>query len=396
MFWEKLLRCLAGYVEFRAVGGFPERFINLCVSKRISVHEIRMFGDTILGICGVKDYRKLRVAAKKSGMKLRIISKKGLPFFIRRNRMRKGIIAGFVLMIIITFFLSDRIWVVNVSGNEKIPSEDIVCMFEEMGVKVGARKNSIDSKSAAREAINKEDDIMWCAVNIDGCKAGIEIREEVEKEIVEETDEPSNIVAVKSGQIKVIECFRGTPVVQTGSAVEKGDTLISGAVINKDESVSFVGADANVIALTRNEVEAFSEKETEMRLYSKVKSRHFISFFSLRFPVSFLLAPKDNFNFSREENFLFSEGGKLPVGVVSEKYACFEREKITMSDKALLLLCGEEYFRHIDENFDSITIEKMSSEIVQNKKGVRIYSSFECVEDIGEIKRMDLHIEEIT
>ena len=178
MFWEKILRYLAGYVKFRAVGGFPERFINLCASNRISVREIRMSEETITGICGVSDYVKIRAVAKKSGMRVGMVSKKGLPFFIRRNRKRKGLAAGFVLMIIITFFLSGRIWVINVSGNEKIPSEDLACAFEELGVKIGEKKSAIDSKALALEAADSVEGIMWCAVNLDGCKAEIEIREE--------------------------------------------------------------------------------------------------------------------------------------------------------------------------------------------------------------------------
>lgn len=392
MFWEKLIRYLAGYVEFRAVGGFPERFINLCASNKISVQEIRMCDETITGICGIKDYCKIRTIAKKSGMKVRLISKRGLPFFIRRNRKRKGIVAGFALMIIITFLLSGRIWVINVSGNETIPSEDIVSMFEELGVKIGARKDSIDPKSAAFQAVKNSDSLMWCAVNLDGCKAGIEIREEVQKNVENESEEPSNIVASKSGQIKVVECFRGTPVVQVGSAAEKGDVLVSGAVINKDESVSFCRADAKVIALTSNEIEVSEKKTVEMRVYTKVKGRHHVNFFSVVFPVNFVFEPKENFSFFTEESFLSSDGGKLPAGIRSEKYACYEKKKITMSDKTLLLLCGEKYFRYINEEFDNISIEKMTSEIVNDKKEMKICASLDCLENIGEEKRMDIHI----
>ena len=183
MFWERLLRFLKGYVEFRAVGGFPERFINLCAANRISVQEIKMFGDTILGVCGIKDYARIRMVAKKSGMKVHILKKTGLPFFVRKNRMRSGIIVGFFLSVLITSFLSGRIWVINVSGNEKMPAEEILSCFEDMGIKTGMKKTSIVPKEKAFEALEKIDGLMWCAVNVDGCKIGIEIKEQIEKEI---------------------------------------------------------------------------------------------------------------------------------------------------------------------------------------------------------------------
>ena len=46
MFLIDLFRFLAGYVLFCAVGGFPERFINLCTAGKIPVWDICPKGDT--------------------------------------------------------------------------------------------------------------------------------------------------------------------------------------------------------------------------------------------------------------------------------------------------------------------------------------------------------------
>lgn len=395
MFWERLLRFLQGYVEFRAVGGFPERFINLCAANRISVQEIKMFGETILGVCGIKDYARIRAVAKKSGMKVRILKKTGLPFFIRKNRMRSGIIVGFFLMIIITVFLSDRIWVINVSGNEKIPAEEIISSFESMGIKTGIKKSSIDPKEKAFEALGKLDGLMWCAVNIKGCKIGIEVKEQVEKEIEEKDETPSNIVASKSGQITLIECFTGTPVAERGSAVEKGDVVVSGAVINRDESVNFYKADANVIAKTKNTVSASVSSVQKMRVYTTVKNRYYVDFFSLRFPVNFLIGPKERYSFSSGENFLSSGENKLPVGVETERYACFENRNIRLDKVCTKLMCAEKYFREIDEDFDEIQTDSITSQIKQNEKSICITSVLECTENIARLQKMDIVTETI-
>lgn len=395
MFWEKLLRFINGYVEFRAVGGFPERFINLCASNKISVQEIKMFGETILGVCGIKDYARIRAVAKKSGMKVRMLKKSGLPFFIRKNRMRSGLLAGLFLMVLITSFLSGRIWVINVSGNEKIPAEDILSSFEDMGVKTGIRKSSINPKEKAFEALGKMNDLMWCAVNVDGCKIDIEVKEQIEKVIEETDDTPSNIVAAKSGQIKVIECFVGSPVVEKGSAVEKGDVIVSGAVINKDESVSFYKAKANVIANTKNTVSVSVDSEQKMRVYTKVRERHFVDFFSLRFPVNFLIGGKENCTFSEGENFLSAGEKKLPVGVITERYAFFENRKVRLDKPCIRLMCAEKYFRNIDENFDEIQTDSIKSEIKETEKSISIVSEFECTENIAKLQKMDIVTETV-
>lgn len=390
MFWERFLRFVKGYVEFRAVGGFPERFINLCAANRISVQEIKMFGETILGVCGIKDYARIRMVAKKSGMKVRVLKKTGLPFFVRKNRMRSGIIAGFFLSVLITSFLSGRIWVINVSGNEKMPAEEILSCFENMGIKTGIKKDSIVPKEKAFEALEKIDGLMWCAVNVDGCKIGIEIKEQIEKEIEEKDEIPSNIVALKSGQIKVIECFTGTPVSESGSAVEKGDIIVSGAVINKDESVSFYKAKANVIAKTKNTVSVSVNSAQQMRVYTKTKNRYFIDFFSLHFPVNFFIGQKDKYEFSANENFMSAGKNKLPVGITTERYLSYENQNIKLDKVYIRLMCAEEYFRKIDEDFDEIQTDKVTSEITEDENSVFITSVFECTENIAMLQKMDI------
>lgn len=395
MFWENFLNFLKGYVDFKAEGGFPERFINLCSANGTDIKNVRMFRETINASCSVKAYRKIRKIAKKSGMKVHITGKHGMPFFIHRNRKRTGIIFGFIFMIIATSFLSDRIWVVSVKGNEQIPAEEIINSFYDLGVKTGVRKDSLNPKEIARTALTEVDGLMWDAVNINGCKVTIEIKEQVKKDIVPEEDEtPSNIVASNSGQVTRIENFVGTSVVEVGSAVEKGDIIVSGAVINKDESVSFYKAEANVIAKTKNVVSVTIPSVQNMRVYERDRNRVFVTFFPLRFPVNFVTQPKGKFNFSVSENFLSSAGGKLPVGITKERYAPYEDRKVKISPGALKLMCAEKYFREIDENYDETVITQTSSEKEFRKDYASIESVFRCIENIAESEAMDLKTED--
>lgn len=394
MFLEKLIRQMKGYVEIEARGGFPERFINLCSKNSVNIQNVKMFKETITASCDIKSYLKIRPVAKKSGMKVRLIKKHGLPFWLHKERKRVGVIFGVIFLIVITSFLSGRIWTIDVSGNENIPSEDITEYFYDLGVKTGIKTDSLDAKETARQALKKIDGIMWTAVNVDGCKITIEVKERVEK--ITEADEdgtPSNIIASNSGQIILIENFIGTPVVEVGSAVQQGDVIVSGAVINKDESVSFYKAQANVIAKTKNTV-AFTESPIQdMRVYDKVKNKYFLTFFNLKFPVNYLRKPQGDFDFSSGEDFLASSGVKMPLGITTERYARYKTQKVKLNSSALKLICAEKYFKEIDERFDNIEIEKITSEIKSDKFSVTVSSTFECIEDISESKIMDLQID---
>ena len=295
------------------------------------------------------------------------------------------------------FYIYDNrnIFSVNVKGNEQIPAEEIISSFYDLGVRTGVRKESLNAKEIARTALTEVDGLMWNAVNINGCKVTIEIKEQVKKDIVPVDDSvPSNIVASNSGQVTRIENFVGTAVVEVGSAVEKGDVIVSGAVINKDESVSFYKAEANVIAKTKNAVSVMMPSVQDMRVYKRDRSRISITFFSLRFPVSFVNKPKGNSDFSVSENFLSSSGEKLPVGITKERYAPYEDKKVKISPVALRLMCTEKYFREIDENYDETEITEASSKKEFYKDYAVIESVFQCVENIAESKVMDLKTED--
>ena len=81
----RLFRYLLGYVRFAAWGGFPERFINLCEHNRILLWDVRSRDGVITACTDRSGYKRMRCAARRSGMRLRIKKKCGLPFFLNRH-----------------------------------------------------------------------------------------------------------------------------------------------------------------------------------------------------------------------------------------------------------------------------------------------------------------------
>lgn len=393
MFIDKTVELIKGYVEIEATGGFPERFINLCSHNKINIQDVKMCDNKMSAVTDIKSYYKIRMVAKKSGMKVHIIKKHGLPFWMQRNRKRVGIVFGFVFLLVMTFFLSGRIWSVNVVGNKNISEENIINVFEELGVKTGIKNENLNPKEISRNALKKMDDLMWNAVNVKGCKATIEVKERIEKNIEQEDNTPSNIVASDSGQIVLIENFLGTIVVDRGSAVEKGDIIVTGAVTNKDNTVSFYKADANVFAETKNIISAKMPLKNDMRVYTNVKKRYFVDFFGVVFPVNFVFTPKDDYDFSTGEDYLSSADVKLPVGLITQRYALYNLKKVKLTKQAAKLMAGEKYFKTFDEKLNEVKIQKIQSEITCESETWEVRSVSECIESIGVSEKMDINIE---
>ena len=125
MFLIRFLRWLFGWVRLTAEGGFPERLLNLAAREEIQLWGICRQGITLTACCRAKDYKRLRQPARKACMRMRVRERHGAPFFLRRYHARAGIAVGLAAYILLLHFFSQRIWAIDVIGNEKLSDREI-------------------------------------------------------------------------------------------------------------------------------------------------------------------------------------------------------------------------------------------------------------------------------
>lgn len=374
MFIIMLLRFLSGYVVFEARNGFPERFVNLCTNKRIPLWEMKNHGDVLVARTTVKGYKAINSAAQNSGMTTRIIKKTGLPFFLSKNRKRKGIALGVLVCLLIITFMSTMVWTVSVTGNESYTDEEILSLFSEYGVNVGVFKRSIDVRSVCEQAVKELDNVSWAMVNIRGCAATVEIREGTEKPEIVDNDKPVNIVASCDGQIMRYEVYAGVPVTKSGNAVTKGELLVDSVIENKDKSERFVHARALITARTEQKI----TEDSPCRLLSltQEKNKNTVFFFGIKIPLGFL---KDDSGYFKYEQYLQSGKKRLPVGIIRERTANYETET-TQNELQQNLLLTESF------NLKEIELFTMSEKVLSStvtKGGNIISGKYVCETQIA-------------
>ena len=87
MFLKIWLNYIIGYVNIKVESYFLERFINICISKKIFLWNIKRKKSSLLYTSiSIKDYKKLKQIAKKTKSRIKIESKEGLPFVLHRYR----------------------------------------------------------------------------------------------------------------------------------------------------------------------------------------------------------------------------------------------------------------------------------------------------------------------
>lgn len=249
MYIRILLDMILGFVNIEIEGYFVERFINICISKKILLWNIKRDKSTIAHMnIGVKDFRKAIKIAKETKCRIRINKKIGVPFILHKYRKRKIFLYILVLMCILVFVLSNFVWNIQIEGNNNITREEIVSNLEEEGLKIGVLKNKIDTKKIISAIRLKRNDLAWVGIEIKGTNAIVKIVEADKKPDIIDEEDFCNIVATKPGIVVKVNAINGTPLVKEGDTIKEGSTLIGGWLEGKYTGIRYVHANGSVKA----------------------------------------------------------------------------------------------------------------------------------------------------
>ena len=85
--FDKLFHFLKGYVIIEVYGSDLERFLNICVRRKLDVSNAQRNADgTITLHISATDFRQLRPIAFKTKKRVRILEKYGLHNIIKRYK----------------------------------------------------------------------------------------------------------------------------------------------------------------------------------------------------------------------------------------------------------------------------------------------------------------------
>jgi len=231
---KKIAQYFQGIVFVEIVGAFPERFINICRSRHIPLYDIattrqkdkEIYTAKIAG----KDYFKIKPVAKKSHCLPKIRKKIGFPFFVKRYKNRLAFLAGGMYCLWFMWILSLFVWDISVTGGFVHTEDEIISYLRENRIVCGMRKDNVDCTELERNIRLDYPDIGWVSVELKGTKLFIRIAETDMPMAKEGEEAPVHLVAATDGKIEQLVCRSGTPMVQVGDVVKKGDILVRGII----------------------------------------------------------------------------------------------------------------------------------------------------------------------
>ena len=244
---------LRGFVRIRVSGLAVERFINLCGRRNILLWDVERKEEYWEMCISVNAFRMLRPIVRKTGTKVVITQKCGLPFFVHKLGARKIFLAGFLFCFILLYGSANFVWKIEISGNYKITEEQLLDFLAEKNVEIGARKKHIDIEQLEKDIRMEFAEITWTSGRLDGTVFYLDIKENdgitVENQ---ETKGSYDLLSTVDGEIYSMVVRAGVPKVKQGDLVTKDMVLVEGKVpvYNDDGTIReylYRKADADIL-----------------------------------------------------------------------------------------------------------------------------------------------------
>ncbi len=268
-----LLKYIKGYVRIRIWGLSAERFMNLCSNRDILLWNIEKDGDIYTMCISLKAFYQLRPIARKTGTRVVILQRVGLPFFVPVILSRKIFCLGLILCVAFWIGSSYFVWDIECSGNYQITDDVMMTFLKEQDVKVGMLKSKLDIEALEKEIRRSFNEVTWTSAKLNGTKLIIDMKENDVPLIpaIKEDQGGKNLISQYDGIIVSMIVRNGVPKVAIGDVITKGCVLVEGMIpiYNEDTTVreyQYVTSDADIIIrheMTHQEVLGFDHIKKE-------------------------------------------------------------------------------------------------------------------------------------
>ncbi|NJD01889.1 MAG: sporulation protein YqfD [Ruminiclostridium sp.] len=386
----RLWNYIRGYVIILVEGYFLEKFMNICTHRQILLWDIKRHKNCIMTMkVTINGFKLLRMVARKSKCRVRIVRKKGLPFLFSRYRRRKAFFAGAIIFVGLVYLMTSFIWSVEITGNKELETAYVESVLSSHGIKTGVLKYGIDSKKIVSDLMLDVEKLSWISINVRGTKVKVQLRERIIPPELVPKDEPCNIVATKEGIIKQFVVKEGIEAAAPGDTVKKGDILISGKIPIKNEKDKFrlVHAMGTVKARTWYEEEYPVLQEVVEKIAT---GREYVDYSIKLFTKNIDLFHKNNkYQYYEivENNKKLTIGEDLvfPFELTEMKYLEVQHRTVKISEEDARKNAEENALKLIKEQIPE-NAEMVKTDIKYKDdelEGLKVQVTVECIEEIG-------------
>lgn len=224
-------------VRVKVTGKNSNIFLKKLITSKIDIYELEQAKDSLKIVINYSDYEQL--IKNKTIYKIEIINYYGLIKIKQICKTYFLFILITLLGIITNFFLGSIIWKVEViTPNQKLVNI-IKKDLKKLNISPLHKKITYKEKEKIKKEIliKEKDMVEWLEIEEKGSKYIIKV-EQRKKNKREKNCYERNIVAKKNAILLEIKAENGEIIKRKNDYLEKGETVISGWIHNKDTVVS--------------------------------------------------------------------------------------------------------------------------------------------------------------
>lgn len=225
---NRLISYLIGETRLSVTGASPQDFLNLLTQQSISFWDVERV-DELHYLVSLPQRREAQAVklATRCFCTAEVVQRTGLPVLWKKAMRRPALLLGAAAAIAACFLLQNRIWVIEVRGNERVPQEVILRSLAELGVKQGGRCD-YDQQQIKMQMLNAVPELSWLAANRTGGKVTVLVTER--DAVQDEALKPlaGNLIAAENGIVTDYNIYEGMRLISRGETVTEGQVLVSG------------------------------------------------------------------------------------------------------------------------------------------------------------------------
>ncbi len=384
----KLNRKVKGWIRVRVKGTQYGRFLSVLMARGI-LYENAAFEEGVLYLeLPARQFREAIICGKKTGIRLRIVSKRGLPFLFFRHRRRKWTLLFVLPMVIAIFMLPRFVWTIEVDGPESISQVEILNRLEQLGVETGMHQSELDLDQIKNHLLLRYEDLSFVSLTLEGTTLKVIAEGAVATPEMVERNQPCDVVAKETCIIYSVVTESGTPMVQAGDVVQQDDVLLLGEVALKDDAGNETSVSVHASGEIYGKLSWHGEEEIEKQYRKQIFSGNVKKGVRIRFGKQDIEI-RWPFQKEKREGIFEEELWRLPLGgflsVHRLSYENYEFREMEYTKEEMEEKLRESLMRQLEDELEQgerILLDQ-KWKIVETEKGMKAEVEAEIMENIG-------------
>ncbi len=380
------------YIEVKIIGAEIPRILTELCSENISVTNAKSIDEyeAVLFI-RERDIPSFQTIVNRCGGEV-ISTKESIRYSVLQRLKGHALFIYFILaLILLSSLLPSRIIFIEIIGNQKISSEQILSVCRTEGMYPGAERKEVKNEQIKNALIAQFPQIKWVGVNTHGAYAVVSIEENA-NDLMPKQFMPCDIVAAVDGRIQGVEVKEGEAKCRAGDEVKEGMLLISGQMdvglctLNK-------AAEGEIYAETFRGISSVIPRSVK-KISSQKQAKHHVSlhFRNLKIKLWFNsgISAMTCGRISREYFLILPGGFRFPISLVVDsftRYGCSVENLDAQSAENELMIFSDAYIS------ESMVAGKIESVNRQNSSDDNVYCMdgiYCCHEMIGRTKAYEI------